>query len=289
MRAMPLPSLLLSTVLLSTVTSISLLSTTMAHADVVPGGRDVPPVTSAPSGLLAARRGVQGPEGLFHSRVLLHINTSKDAVAKPISLAPDFYYGVTDSLQLGLLHNKPMGWLTRPGAGICLSGKDNGCPAGAYNNVGFDLMYGLAFGDVHFSLHSSLYIDFIDPTPMLLALGLTGKLHFTDDVALFFDPQVGIAVSDRGPANEDMFFLPVELQFQLGPPVVLKLLSGTTGVLSNFGDTYQIPVGLGLVGNINESIDLGLRFAFDNLLGKRLPNVSSTDQSSLALLMHLRF
>jgi hypothetical protein len=278
----------LSALVLTCALSFSLSNTTIARAAVVPGGGDVPPVTAAPSGLLAARRGVQGPEGLVHSRILLHINTSKGAVGKPISLAPDFYYGVTDSLQLGLLHNKPMGWLTRPGAGICFSGKSDGCPAGAYNNVGFDLLYGLLFGDVHLSLHSSLYIDFIDPNPVLLTLGLTGKLHFTDDVALFFDPQVGLAVSDRDAGNRDRFFLPIELQIQLAPPVVLKLLSGTTGELSAFGDTYEIPVGLGLVGNVNETVDLGIRFSFDNLLGQR-HGASATDVSSLALLLHLRF
>ncbi|HEY0714054.1 MAG TPA: hypothetical protein VGF45_15345 [Polyangia bacterium] len=261
-----------------------------ARADVVPGGGDVPPVTTAPAGMFSVRRGVQGPEGLFHSRVLLHMNMSKDSVAKPISLAPDFYYGVTDSLHFGLLHNLPMGWLTRPGAGFCLSGDDGRCPR-VYNNVGFDLMYGLVFGDVHFSLHSTLYVlSLADPTPLLFTLGLTGKLHLSDGVALFLDPQVGIAVSDRDAGvNDDMLFLPAELQFQLSAPVALKLLSGVTGQLDAFGDTYQIPVGLGLVGNVSESFDIGLRFAFDNLLGQRPDGVDAADQRSLSLLMHLRF
>jgi hypothetical protein len=261
-----------------------------ARADIVPGGGDVPPVTSAPAGMYSVRRGVQGPEGLFHARVLLHINTSKNSVAKPISLAPDFHYGVTDSLQLGLLHNLPMGWLTRPGAGLCLTGDDGGCPR-VYNNVGFDLMYGLVFGDVHFSLHSTLYVlSLADPTPMMLTLGLTGKFHLSDSVALFLDPQIGLAVSDRDSGlNPDMLFLPVELQFQLSAPVALKLLTGVTGSLDALGDTHQIPLGLGLVGNVSESFDIGLRFAFDNLLGERPEGVEATDARSLSLLMHLRF
>ncbi|HEY0710022.1 MAG TPA: hypothetical protein VGG33_24640 [Polyangia bacterium] len=266
------------------------LSSPPARADVVPGGGDVPPVTTAPPGQRSVMRGVQGPQGLLHARVLLHLNMSKGAVGDPISLAPDLHYGVTDSLQLGILHNLPMGWLTRPGAGFCLSGEDGGCPR-VYNNVGFDLMYGLAFGDVHFSLHSTLYVlSLADPTPFLFTLGLTGKLHLSDAVALFLDPQIGIAVSDRdGGVNPDMLFLPAELQFQLSPPVALKILSGVNGQLDALGDTYRIPLGLGLVGNVSESFDIGLRFAFDNLLGQRPDSVEATDERSLSLLMHLRF
>ncbi len=47
-------------------------------------------------------------------------------------------------------------------------------------------------------------------------------------------------------------------------------------------------VGLGLVGNINESFDLGLRFSFDNLLGKESAGVSRTDERSIGLLGIIR-
>jgi hypothetical protein len=261
-----------------------------ARADVVPGGGDVPPVTEAAPGLYSVRRGVQGPAGLFHSRMLLHINTDRGSAGKPISFAPDFYYSATDSLQLGLLHNLPMGWLTRPGAGLCLSGEDNGCENGVYNNVGFDLMYGLAFGDVHFSFHSSFYVlEFSAARPLMLTLGLTGKLHFSERVALYFDPQVGLALNKRDAGNPDRLFVPVELQFQIVPPVAFKLLSGIAGPLDGFSDSYTIPVGLGVVGNITEALDIGLRFSFDNLLGKIPPGSERTDFGSLALLFHLRF
>lgn len=287
-RSLHLSIGLSSVLALGLVSGVGGPSAQVAWAAVVPGGGDVPPVTSAPAGLYSVRRGVQGPEGLFHSRILLHINTTRDSVGKPISLAPDFYYGVTDSLQLGLLHNLPMGWLTEPGAGLCLTGTDGGCPR-VYNNVGFDAMYGLVFGDVHFSLHSSLYLlQIADPTPLLLTLGLTGKLHLSDDVALFFDPQIGLAISDREAGNPDRLFIPVELQFQLAPPVSFKLLSGVSGLLDNLGESYRVPVGLGLIGNVSSGLDVGVRFSFDNLLGKQPEGASRTRESSLSLLLHLR-
>jgi hypothetical protein len=260
-----------------------------AQAQEVVGPRgDVPPVSEAPMGMYSVKRGVQGPAGLVHSRVLLHINTSKNAVGKPVSLAPDIWYSVSDVFQLGILHNGPMGWQTRPGAGLCLSGKSNGCPE-VYDNIGFDALYGLAFGDFHFSLHSSLYIlSFQGDTPLQLTLGAATKLHLSDQFAIFLDPAFGIGLNSRD-TNKDWFYLPVEFQFQAVPPVAFKLLTGVLGPLSGFGDNYQIPLGLGVIGNLSEAIDLGIRFSFDNLLGKIPPGLTRTSWSSLSLLMHVRF
>ncbi len=258
-----------------------------AHAEVTSGSDNVPPVSERAMGKVAVRRGVQGPGGLFTARVQLLVNASKDSFGKPTSLAPDLFYSASDTVQIGLLHTGPMGWQSRPGVGLCLSGTANGCPK-VYNNVGFDLMYGLLFGDFHLSLHSSLYLFRIpEPTGVMWTIGLTGKFHFTDAVALFFDPQVGVMLTHRDIYKEQLF-IPLELQFQTSADVSVKVLSGVLGQLSELGDTYQVPLGLGLVANVSSRMDLGLRFSFDNLLGKVLPGVSRTDTRSFVLLLTIR-
>jgi len=257
-----------------------------AQARVVEGGGDVPPVSGAPMGKVAVRRGVQGPAGLLTLRLNLLVDASTDTFGKPTSLAPDIYYAITDTVQIGLLHTGPMRWQTLPGGSLCLTGKSNGCPH-VYNNVGFDFMYGLLYGDFHLSIHSSLYLlQISDPTWVMWTIGLSGKIHFTNSVALLFDPQVGIALTNRNgtPPNKDQLFVPLALQLQAGPAVSVELLSGVTGQLSALGDTVRVPVGLGLVANINEAFDLGLRFSFDNLLGHELIGVSRTDERSIGLL-----
>lgn len=268
----------------------SLLPANAARAEVVEGGGDVPPVSEAPMGRLAVRRGVQGPAGLFTARLQLFVNASKDNFATPTSLAPDLYYSISDTIQIGLVHTGPMGWQSLPGqhAGLCLSGDgDGGCPH-VYDNVGLDFMYGLLYGDFHLSLHSSLYVLRIaEPLWPMWTVGVTGKFHFTDMVALFFDPQIGISLANRSD-NKDWLFLPVELQFQVAAPVSLKLLSGVAGQLSNLGDTYRVPLGVGVVGNLNSHLDLGLRFSFDNLLGNVPMGGSRTDLRSLVLLANIR-
>jgi hypothetical protein len=254
-----------------------------AWADVE---EDVPPVTSAPDGQYSVVRGVQGPAGMVSARILLDFNLSTDNGGKPISLAPDIYYSVTDRLQIGLLHQGPMGWQARPGVGICLTGEDNGCPE-VYDNVGFDLMYGLAFEKLHMSAHGSLFINSFDPTLASLAFGFAGKAHFSPRIALYFDPKIAIAVTERD-IQEDAVHVPLELQFQVGAPNTLKLLTGVTGPLDGFGDFYQIPVGIGFMRNLSEHFDLGARFSFDNLLGNQPENVDAADTRSLAVLLNVR-
>jgi hypothetical protein len=259
-----------------------------AHADVRGGSDNVAAVSDAPMGRVAVRRGVQGPGGLFTARISLLVDASKDSFGKPTSLAPDLFYSVSDTVQLGLLHTGPMGWQSRPGGSLCLSGTGSGGCSKVYNNVGLDLMYGLLFGDFHLSLHSSLFFSPIsEPTGVMWTIGLTGKLHFSDAVALYFDPQVGVTLTHRD-QYRDQLFLPAELQFQATAAVSLKVLSGVTGQLSELGDTYQIPLGLGLVGNVSNNLDLGLRFSFDNLLGKVPMGGSRTDTRSIGLLLLFR-
>jgi hypothetical protein len=258
-----------------------------ASAAVEEGGGSVPPVSDAPMGKVAVRRGVQGPEGLVTLRLLLLVNASKGAFGKPTSLAPDLYYSLSDTVQIGVLHTLPMGWQTEPGAGLCLTGKSDGCPH-LYDNVGFDFMYGLLYGDFHLSLHSSLYLFHIsDPLGAMWTVGLTGKFHFTELVALLFDPQIGIELSNR-PVYKDQLFIPLELQFQATAAISVKILSGVTGQLSALGDTVRSPLGLGVVGNLTPHLDLGLRFSFDNLLGHQAPMTSRTDERSIGLLLNIR-
>jgi hypothetical protein len=243
-------------------------------------------VSSAPDGQYAVMRGVQGPAGMLAARIVLGINMSADLAGKPISLAPDLYYSVSDKLQLGLLHEGPMGWQMKPGLGLCLTGEDNGCPE-VYDNVGFDVMYGVSFGEVHLSTHTSLFLGPFDPLAASLAVGIAGKARLGTKVGLLFDPKIAIALSERE-IYDDAVYIPLELQLQAGKGTTLKLLTGLTGELSRFGDTYEIPIGFGLLQNLTEHFDIGLRFSFDNLLGHETTGVSRTDERSLALLVNVR-
>lgn len=247
---------------------------------------DLPPTTTAPAGEYGVVRGVQGPAGMFSARVLLDVNLSSDLVGKPISLAPDLFYSVTDRFQIGLLHQGPEGWQTRPGPGLCLTGSSNGCPH-VYDNLGLDVMGVLVAGKVDVSAHASFFFDSFDPTTTHLALGVAMKIHASDRVAIALDPKYGIATNARD-TNDDYLVIPVEIGIQAAPKTGVKILTGLFGGITNFGDNYEIPVGLGVVQNLNKHFDLGARFSFDNLLGQEPMGVGRADARSLAVLLNIR-
>jgi len=240
----------------------------------------------APAGQYVVMRGVQGPAGMIALRVLLDINLSADQAGKPISLVPNLYYGATDQLQIGIVHDGPMGWQARPGLGLCLTGESSGCPH-VYDNVGLDVMYAVSVGQSRLSLHTSLFANSFDPFAISLALGFTAKTKLGSRVALLFDPKLAIALTERA-TNDDAVYVPVELQLQLGAATTLKLLSGLAAGISAFGDTYEIPIGVGLLQNLTPHLDLGARFSFDNLLGHEEMGVGRADARSLAILLNVR-
>ena len=49
-----------------------------------------------------------------------------------------------------------------------------------------------------------------------------------------------------------------------------------------------VKLGAGVVQNLNERFDLGLRFSFDNLLGHQAEGVSRADARSIAALLLIR-
>lgn len=248
---------------------------------------DVPPVSDAPAGQEAAARGIQAPAGMLAVRIGLGIGLDKDNAGEPISIIPDLVYGVNDKFQIGLVHSGPMGDQTRPGAGLCLTGEDGGC-ANVYDNVGLDAMYSLiAQPNLHLSAHGSLYITSIDAGTSMITVGAAAKFHVNDKVAVFADPQLGFQLADRD-IYDDALFLPIELQFQVAPPTSARLLTGIAGSLSNFGDTYIAPLGLGVTQNVTPVIDVGARFSFDNLLGKQADGVGRADARSLLAMVNLR-
>ena len=118
-------------------------------------------------------------------------------------------------------------------------------------------------------------------------LGVAGKAHFSDNVALVFDPKIAIALNARD-KHDDVLYIPLELELQAGAATTLKLLSGLSGSLSAFGATYQVPLGVGVVRNLTEHVDLGARFSFDNLLGKEAMGVGRADLRSLGILLTFR-
>jgi hypothetical protein len=212
----------------------------------------------------------------------VNINMSASLVAKPVSFAPGIYYGVSDKLQVGLEHDLGSSrWSPRPtpGRGICITGKEKGC-AKAYNNLGLDVLFGVAQGKFSAAAHGGIEFFSLDPLFIDIKAGLLGKYDINDKIAVAFDPSVIIGATKRDEGNIKQFInVPVYLWFKANEKISAYAATGIFGPTDHFGDFYSIPVGVGGTFMVNEKISAGADFWFDNIGGKG----SSADFRSLGI------
>lgn len=226
----------------------------------------------------------------------VNINLSADAVAKPFSLAPSVWYGVNEKLTVGLTHDGgSTQWTPRPalrtftidvlgtpftaaaGAGICLTGEENGCPK-VYDNVGVDALYALKEGKFSLAAHPALDIFSFDPFALSLRAGVLGRYMASDKIAVVFDPRLKIGLTERD-FNKEALDIPVWLWYAVNDKVGAYVHTGISGPLDGFGDAFSIPVQVGANFTVNEKLTAGADFSFLNLLGKG----STADSRALGL------
>jgi len=196
--------------------------------------------------------------GMLEIDVPVNIEMSKDRFGKPVSIAPSLYYGVGDSVTVGIFHE----------TGLCLTGTDNGC-AKVYNDVGAQGILSL-YRSGDYQLVAKLGLDVArisDPTVLQGRGGLAGKGTF-GRFALAWDAGVTVVLTNRAPGGNESLDVTLTPQIQILDSLAVVATIGLSSPFESFSDVYQIPVGFGLELTPVRSLDVGARFAFTNLLGK---------------------
>jgi hypothetical protein len=231
-----------------------------------------PPTEEAPP---VADAGMEGappmilPKGKLAIMVPIGIDLSTDLVAKPIAIAPDVWYGLMPKLEVGVVHSNEglTGfWFQGLGGGVCVTGTDNGC-AKLYNGpVGVLGHFSVMEGSIDLAADGGLVISTLDPMALSVKAGVRGR-WMSGKIAVHFSPGVGIGVTERD-TNGDELFVPVSVGYMVSPKLHAAVQTGIYGPLDGFGDSFAIPVGVGALFGVNESIDVGGAFTFWNLAGK---------------------
>ena len=216
----------------------------------------------------------------------VNVNLSAGAVGKPVSLAPSVWYGISDNLSIGLTHDGgTTGMSPRPGirvttieigtvidtevsgVGICVTGTGDGnCPK-PYDNVGADVLIGVASGKLGFAAHIGVDVLSIDQMTIGARLGGLGRFALASKIALVFDPRVQVGITDRD-FNGDGLDVPIWVWFEPSPTLGFYLHTGIAGPFDGFADAFNVPVGVGASIRAGAKLTLGADFQFTNLLGK---------------------
>lgn len=217
------------------------------------------------------------PEGSFELTgdparpAMLELNASPNSFAKPVHVAPHFYWAVTDDLSLGISHRE----------GLCM----NGCGK-AYNDAGFDLMYYLTGSNkFELDLHAGVPIRSFEPFMMGVQGGVLGRVNIGSITAFVFDPSLYVGFTHRREGNRQDLNLPFWFYFQATDVVVPFVGSGAAGPFDGFFDHFAMPLEGGILFDVARDVDVGFSVRFHHLVG---PD-GNADARSLYFLGRFRF
>ena len=267
-------------------------------APAVARAEDDPPPTAPPADAIlpamasGERLTMPAKRGLIHAQ--LGINLSTDAVAKPISLSPDIWYGVNEKLTLGLIHSAvgSTGIQGIPGTSLCLTGSDNGCGK-LYDNVGIDARYTLKSGaKFQLALDAGLFVNSFDPFALSLKAGVAGRYRLGKKAALEFSPNLFFGITARDGStngmvtvagNQEVLTVPVNLIYALDEKIgLMAQLAFSVPPFKDAGDLYTFGFAVGGSYAINKQLSLELIFALP-LLATGIQDAGGVDARTLTL------
>jgi len=208
------------------------------------------------------------PKGKLAVNVVLGVNLSTDAVAKPIAIAPDVWYGVAPKLEVGLVHSNYglTGFWFQPGGGVCVTGEENGCAKLYDGPIGVLAHFALMEGNLDLAADGGLVISSLDPMTLSLKVGAKGR-WMSGKIAVHFNPYIGIGLTERD-TNKEEIGVPVTVGYMVNEKLHAGLQTGIAGPLDGFGDFFIVPVGVGALYALNANMSVGGAFNFINLAGK---------------------
>jgi len=208
------------------------------------------------------------PKGKLAVHVALGVNMSKSAVAKPISVSPDIWYGVMPKLEVGLVHSNMglSGFWFNTGQSLCLGGLERGCFK-LYNSLGVLAHFSLMEGNLDLAADGGLIVRSLsDPMMLGLKAGVKGR-WMSGKIMVMFAPNIYVGITERD-FNKESISVPVTVGFAVSPKLHAGVQTGIAGPLDGFGDAYIVPVGVGAMFMVNDKLGVGGSFNFPNLAGK---------------------
>ena len=221
---------------------------------------------------------------------------------EPVSIAPDLWYGVSDKLDAGVVTSVTGTsgfWSGQEillgggvgGSGLCITGKDRGCPR-VFDNLGVAAHYLLSSdASVSVAADGGLFAASFDPFALRLKVGVVGMWH-SRRIAVELAPSMFLGLTQRNVdvttgrgGNREVANLPVTVMYMVLPGLTLGLQSGVTGVIDppslSSGGTYSVPVALGAMYHLSPQLMIGGAFSFDRVAGGAPAAASGPSASTL--------
>lgn len=204
--------------------------------------------------------------GGFVLGAIVETNLASGKAAKPISVAPDLWFGLHDRLTVGIYHSgrATTGFLSGYGSGLCfrdgMSGICKGGLGDLYTFGGAEARIGLSQGRFATALVLGANVRFADPNTLLAAkAGFLARIH-TRWIGVEISPVALVGLNKRKvmdvALNEDFLFVPVTFYVRITPRVSLALQGGLSTTVKKASDNFKVPAAAGLSFGLGEHLSI---------------------------------
>jgi len=213
--------------------------------------------------------------------MMMGLDVSDNGNLTPFHFPLHVYFGVTDKLALGVIHE--IGPFFQFG-GFCPNCDADRNGWGVYDDIGMGILYSILRRpnfELDFNGDAPAFLRFSHSVLLSVRGGVLGRVNLGDVVALVFDPSLQIGLTGRPDddgGNQDYLWVPAWFYFQVTPKVAPFVGTGIGGRLEGYPDRgpgspytgggLTVPLEGGCIVSVTPTIDVGGVFQFYNLLGQ---------------------
>ena len=201
------------------------------------------------------------PRGEVAVRLVMEGNLDRDSPLRPLSFAPDAWFGVTDQLTLGLIHSSQSVDRIDTGASFCVREGAGKCDR-VYRGSGLDARFAVTPTT---AVRARLLLRDVDPAKPALALGALVR-HDWGRYELVTDPYLRIGLGNRDQGNRDALVVPLWLGLRAAGGRI-AIHTGVDGDLAVWRDGWHVPVGVLFEGHPARALTVGVELGYTSLLG----------------------
>jgi hypothetical protein len=203
--------------------------------------------------------------GAARARLTVELSVESRRIARPISIAPDAWLGVTPRLTIGVIHSSASVDEIGARASLCLHGDDLSCDH-AYRGSGLDVRWSLREGPLSIAPRARLIVRDVDPWKPAVTLGALARWT-AGRAAIASDPYLRLGLANQDLGNRAALFVPIWLAVQPASGWMIALHTGWDSELATFRDGWHVPVALEGTARVTDRLDVGLAAGFPHLLG----------------------
>lgn len=204
--------------------------------------------------------------GAVDLRLTAELGVRPREFARPLSLAPDGWWGISPDWTIGVIHSDASLDQITAGASLCVRDLPLPICSHPYRGSGLDVRYRVVAGAFAVAARARLLVRDIDPFKPALALG--ALVRWTRGrFAIASDPYLRLPLANGSLGNRSSLSIPLWLAVQPAARWMITVHTGFDADLAVLADGSHGPFGIGATASVTPEVDLALEIGWPKLLG----------------------